>query len=193
MLLLPLTAAQLLWINILVDGPPALAVSLDRALGVMKRAPRPHDAALLDGPAIRFVLLTGAVKAGVGLAMLLYLPWLGLSTIATRTGVFLYETLAQLAFVYPSRQLSLRRERNPVLNVIVVASVLAQPVIVYLPGMRRLLDLTSLDLLGWCNVVCCVGISWLFADFYSRRVRARSGNGLRYSAAAPPGPHAAVR
>jgi Ca2+-transporting ATPase len=105
--------------------------------------------------------------------MLLYLPWLGLSTIATRTGVFLYETLAQLAFVYPSRQLSLTRERNRVLNVIVVASVLVQPVIVYLPGMRRLLDLTSLDLLGWCNVVCCVGVSWLFADLYSRRVRAR--------------------
>jgi P-type Ca2+ transporter type 2C len=35
--LLPLTAAQLLWINVVADGPPALALAFDRNPGVMTR------------------------------------------------------------------------------------------------------------------------------------------------------------
>src|SRR6185369_1640535 len=39
MLLWPLTALQLLWVNFLGDGPPALALGLDRTPGVMSRPP----------------------------------------------------------------------------------------------------------------------------------------------------------
>jgi Ca2+-transporting ATPase len=43
-LLVPLTAVQLLWINIISNGPPALAIGLDRTPGVMARGPRPREA-----------------------------------------------------------------------------------------------------------------------------------------------------
>ena len=62
-----------------------------------------RDASLLDRPALRFVLVTGSFKASLGLLTLLLLPTFGFSTLETRTSVFLYETLAQLAYVYPSR------------------------------------------------------------------------------------------
>ena len=39
--LLPLTAVQLLWINVVADGPPALALALDRNPGIMNKPPRP--------------------------------------------------------------------------------------------------------------------------------------------------------
>jgi Ca2+-transporting ATPase len=176
-LLVPLTAAQLLWVNIIADGPPALAVGLDRTPGVMSKPPRPRDAALLDGPATRFVLITGGAKAGVGLAMLLALPAIGLTALATRTAVFLYETLAQLAFVYPSRRLSQRPLRNRVLNAIVVISALLQPLIVSLPGMRRMLGLERADALSWVWVGGAVAVSWLFADLYTRRRSTEPGRG----------------
>jgi hypothetical protein len=93
---------------------------------------------------------------------------------ATRTAVFLYESLAPLAFVYPARQLALRRLPNRVLDAVVVVSVLLQPAIVYLPGLRGLLGLTPLELSTWGFVAGGVLLSWLFADLYCRRLRARS-------------------
>ncbi len=45
-LFLPLLAAQLLWINLITDGPPALALGVDpKDPDVMKRQPRRHGSA----------------------------------------------------------------------------------------------------------------------------------------------------
>ncbi len=173
-LLVPLTAVQLLWINILADGPPALAVGLDRSPGVMDRPPRDRDAALFDAPSLRFVLVTGAVKAALGLALLVALPGLGHTTRETRTAVFLYESLAQLAFVYPSRQLALVPLSNRVLNLIILVSVALQPVLIYLPGLRHLLELAPMEAPVWGWIAAGVASSWLFAELYTRRARARS-------------------
>jgi P-type Ca2+ transporter type 2C len=170
-LLVPLTAVQLLWINIISNGPPALAIGLDRTPGVMARGPRPPEAALLGRRALRFVLVTGSAKAVLGLSMLVVLPVLGFTTLATRTIVFLYETLAQLAYAYPSRQLEVSSLPNRVLNAIVLLSVLLQPMLVYLPGARRLLGLERIDPPAWGWVVGGVAAAWLFADVYSRRMR----------------------
>src|SRR5262249_49759101 len=74
MLLLPLTALQLLWVNFLGDGPPALALAIDRTPGVMARPPRPPDSDLLDAPSKRFIAITGAFKGAIGIALLLVLP-----------------------------------------------------------------------------------------------------------------------
>jgi Ca2+-transporting ATPase len=47
-LFLPLLAAQLLWINLVTDGPPALALGVDpKDRDVMKRAPRKHGSGVL--------------------------------------------------------------------------------------------------------------------------------------------------
>ncbi|MEL7209920.1 MAG: cation transporting ATPase C-terminal domain-containing protein, partial [Actinomycetota bacterium] len=62
----------------------------------------------------------------------------------TRTAVFLYESLAQLAFVYPARHLVARPVRNRVLDGIVVATVLLQVATVAVPGLRTLLGLAPI-------------------------------------------------
>jgi Ca2+-transporting ATPase len=47
-LFLPLLAAQLLWINLVTDGPPALALGVDpKDPDVMRRSPRRHGAGIL--------------------------------------------------------------------------------------------------------------------------------------------------
>ena len=84
------------------------------------------------------------------------------------------ETLAQLAFVYPSRALTSRPDPNRALNAIVIASILLQPAIVLLPGMRRMLGLEWIDATTWGWVAGGVFLSWLFAQLYTRRARARS-------------------
>jgi Ca2+-transporting ATPase len=164
-LLVPLTAAQLLWINVIADGPPALALGLDRNPGVMRRPPRPPDAPLLTRQGIRFILSTGVLKAVLGVVLFFGLPELGYSGEETRTAVFLYESLAQLAFVYPSRHISGRPTRNRVLNVIVVLTVLLQVLTIVVPGLRAVLGLEVLDaaalgLIAGALVVSFVGAMW---------------------------------
>jgi Ca2+-transporting ATPase len=181
-LLLPLTAVQLLWINIISNGPPALAVGLDRTPGVMQHGPRPRDSALLDRRALRFVLVTGSAKAAVGLTLLGVLPLLGYTTGATRTAVFLFESIAQLAYVYPSRQLELRPLGNRVLNAIVVLSVLLQPLLVWSPATRELLALEPIGLPVWGFLLAGVGVSFLSADLYCRRLRRAAGPALASAA-----------
>ena len=185
-LLVPLTAVQLLWINIISNGPPALAVGLDRTPGVMARGPRANDASLLGRRALHFVLVTGSAKAAVGLTLLMVLPLLGHSAEATRTAVFLFETIAQLAYVYPSRQIELRPLRNRVLNTIVVLSILLQPALVYFPATRQLLALEPIALSVWAVLLGGVVFSWLFSDLYCRRIRRRdpAGDWRRRSAPA---------
>src|SRR5687768_6452811 len=55
-LMLPLTAVQILWINLMTDGTPALALAFDRTPGVMQQPPRTADSPLLDRPSVRFVV-----------------------------------------------------------------------------------------------------------------------------------------
>jgi Ca2+-transporting ATPase len=169
-LLVPLTAVQLLWINIISNGPPALAVGLDRTPGVMRRGPRAREQALLGRRALRFVLVTGSAKAAVGLTLLGLLPVLGTSIGATRTAVFLFETIAQLAYVYPARRLELPPLTNRVLNVIVVLSIALQPLLVTFPGTRQLLALEPIGLDVWAILLAGVVFSWLFAEGYCRRL-----------------------
>src|SRR3970282_1943842 len=123
----------------------------DPTPGVRAPGRRPREAALLGLRALRFVLVTGSAKAALGLGMLVALPVVGFTTLATRTAVFLYETLAQLGYASPPRQLQEPPLRNRVLNAIVVLSALLQPMLVYVPGARRLLGLERIDLLagGW--------------------------------------------
>lgn len=161
---LPLTAVQLLWINIIADGPPALALALDRNPGIMQLPPRPASARLLDEPSLRFIIETGIAKALAGVALLVMLPRLGYSLDETRTAVFLFESLAQLVFVYPARKLNIIPMQNPLLHATVALSVMLQVSTVMVPGLRSLLQLVPLDAAVWAMIAGAVLLTWAFAE-----------------------------
>jgi Ca2+-transporting ATPase len=61
---LPLVATQILWINLVTDGPPALALGLDPAdEGLMRQPPRPAREGVLTPAMWRGILFVGAVMA----------------------------------------------------------------------------------------------------------------------------------
>ncbi len=58
------TPIQVLWVNLIADGPPAMTLGIDPpSKGVMDRPPRPTDAAILDGPRVAHLLFFAAVMA----------------------------------------------------------------------------------------------------------------------------------
>jgi len=167
-LLVPLTAAQLLWINVIADGPPALALGVDRNPGVMKRRPRAPSAPLLTRAGLRFIFVSGVIKAVLGLALFFGLPELDYTGAEAVTAVFLYESLAQLAFVYPARRITAKPVTNRVLNWIVAVTIVLQLATVSIPGLRTVLGLAPLDPAAFALVAAALALSALGANYSAR-------------------------
>ncbi len=174
-LLLPLTAVQLLWINIVTDGPPALALGLDHSSGVMQQKPRDPKAALLDPTSLRFILVTGIVKALIGGALLAIMPRIGYSIEATRTIVFLYASIGQVVFVYPSRQIGASPGLNWWVHLAVIFGVGLQFLTAYLPWLRSLLGLERPDMAAMAWVTGAVLVSFGIAEAWSRIAKSAEG------------------
>lgn len=69
--LLPLTAAQILWMNLVTDGAPALAFAMGRSSGyVMSEPPRSPDSPILNTRIWMLVAFTGTCLAGIFLLAL---------------------------------------------------------------------------------------------------------------------------
>ncbi|MEZ5506095.1 MAG: cation-translocating P-type ATPase [Gammaproteobacteria bacterium] len=112
-LLLPLTAAQILWVNLLTDSLPALAITTDRNLNVLATRPRDPGAPLMDRPTLLFVVLAGVVGGMVALGLYGLLPrWIN-DPGRVQTLVFCYLVFVQLSFVLPARRVNLLSQRNP--------------------------------------------------------------------------------
>jgi len=63
-LVLPLLATQILWINLVTDGPPALALGLDPADdGIMEQPPRPIGEGVLTARMWRGIVFVGVIMA----------------------------------------------------------------------------------------------------------------------------------
>ena len=122
-LMLPLTAAQILWINLMTDGLPALSLAFDRTPGVMEQTPRAPDSPLLDRASTQFVVSAGAMKALLALGVLGLVPALGYSLEIGRAAAFHFMAVGQLLMTYPSRHTWIRPVQNPLLHAAVLAGI----------------------------------------------------------------------
>lgn len=166
-LLLPLTAVQILWINLLTDSLPALALSVDKNPGVLEMKPRSASAPLMDNGSLKFIFWVGLLGGIVALSLLTILPSLGFDKGFTQTLVFCFIVLVQLSFVLPARKVHF----PPVFNRWVLAALaiglLAQTAAIVFPPLRTLLlvEQPSWDLLF--ILLLSVPSCWFIADRYS--------------------------
>jgi len=70
-LVLPLLATQILWINLVTDGAPALALGVDPAdAGIMGKPPRPRDEGVITRRMWAGIFYVGAIMAAGTLLVL---------------------------------------------------------------------------------------------------------------------------
>jgi len=149
---LPLLPVQLLWINLVTDGLPALALATDPIdPGVLMRQPRPQGAQLLDWHFGKRIALVGCLTAGVALAAFAY-TWYGDGHLErARTAAFSTLIVAELLRAFGARserqtvwQIGLFSNRQ--LWVIVAASFALQLAISQLPALQQLFGITPISL-----------------------------------------------
>jgi P-type Ca2+ transporter type 2C len=169
-LMVPLTAAQILWINLLTDGMPALALAFDRTPGVMQQSPRPVDSPLLDRPSARFVVAVGTMKAALALGVLGLIPRLGYDLEVARSTAFHFMAIGQLLMTYPSRHAATRPLGNPYLHIAVGAGMVVQVFVASLPVTAGLLGNARLPLELWVFVFLAALLAWGLAEAISRIV-----------------------
>jgi calcium-translocating P-type ATPase len=155
----PLLATQILWMNLLTDLGPALAISAEPyADDLMARRPRRATERLIDPRMWRGIAFTGVVMAAVTLLSLdLFLPGglvEGSLDVATaRTAAFTVLVLAQLANVFCARSETLslvhRFFGNPWLWGAVALSAALQVAVVNLPFLNRAFSTAPLTLGQW--------------------------------------------
>jgi Ca2+-transporting ATPase len=162
----PLLATQILWINLLTDAAPALAMGVDPPPDdVMGRPPRRLDDRVIDTEMQIGVLFVGLVMA---LATLLTLD-IGLpgglidgsdSLDEARTMAFTTLVLAQLFNCFNARSDRVSAFHhlftNPVLWAAIGLSLLLQLAVVYVPLLHDAFDTFALDATDW---LICIGMS----------------------------------
>ncbi len=172
-LVIPLLATQILWINLLTDTAPALALGVDRATDdVMSRPPRSSQERIIDREMQLGVLLVGAVMAVATLLTLdMKLPGGFIEGSASvgeaRTAAFTVLVLAQLFNCFNSR--SERKSAfhglfdSPLLWAAVGVSLLLQILVVSVPFLNTAFDTQPLSFMDW---LLCLGMasSVLWAD-----------------------------
>ncbi len=168
---LPLTAVMLLWINMVTDGAPALAYSVDGYNDrIMERPPKPKDEGILPWDKLMLLLVLGVV--GTAIALALFIFWGGSGDDGrldmARTMVFSFVVCYEMVLVFVIRQgYGVRFFSNPLIWLSVVVSVALQALMLYTPlaqyfdvvplGQVDLLFLGAASLLFYLLAVCYMG------------------------------------
>jgi Ca2+-transporting ATPase len=101
---LPLLPLHLLWINLVTDGLPALALATDPVEpGVLNRPPRRPEAQLMDREFLRLTALTGVLTAGVTLAAFAYELYVDGNLEQARDAAFTVLVIAELLRSFGAR------------------------------------------------------------------------------------------
>jgi len=148
---LPLLAIQILWINLVTDGAPALSLGVEPAHPrAMKQPPRASSASILGGGLWQHAVWVGLLMTAITLAVQAWSYNGGASEETWRTMVF-----TVLAFMQLSHALVVRSEResvfklglgtNKVLLAVLVASVVIQLALVYVPFLQPIFETTALS------------------------------------------------
>ncbi len=155
---LPLTAVQILYINLATDGLPALALSVDPPEpDLMRRPPRNPRTGIFTRPVVTLMTIGGLWSTLVNLSLFVWASNSGRTVAQAMTMTFVSLVLIQFfkAFNYRSDRHSVLRRpfANKWLNLAIVWELILLSLIVYAPFLQQPFSTFSLPVEDWLIVV----------------------------------------
>jgi P-type Ca2+ transporter type 2C len=147
---LPLLPLQILWMNLVTDGLPALALSFEPAeRNIMHRPPRSTTSGIFSGGMVRTIIGMGLVMTVVSLSVG-YFYWRA-GQASWQTMIFTTLVMSQIFFA-----LAIRSERdsvftiglrsNPAMLGALFSTFLLQLAVIYIPFLQPIFKTTSLPI-----------------------------------------------
>jgi Ca2+-transporting ATPase len=166
---LPLIAIQILWINLVTDGLPALALGVDPIEpGVMHRPPRKESESIFSGIAPYIYVYP----------VLLTIGTLWLFDVFQQHGVVKAQTVAFTSIVMFElfQAISCRSVHKPVFSVgifsnkwlwvAVASSFVLQLMLLYVPFFQNVFHTTALSLGEWLIITCVAAVGFVYLEVH---------------------------
>lgn len=156
---LPILAAQILWINLIEDSPPSMALAFDAGEGgVMRGRPRRRDEPIVDLEMKTLIAVISLFTISVLFGFFYYFWRITGDIDYTRTLVFIGLGIDSLFYVYACR--TLRHPlwgnhpfQNKFLNLSVLLGLLMLVLAVYTPFFQKILRTVPLGIYEWILLV----------------------------------------
>jgi P-type Ca2+ transporter type 2C len=155
---LPLSAVQILYVNLATDGLPALALAVDPPEDdLMKRKPRNPRTGIFTRPVVSLMVVGGVWSTIVNLSLFIWALNSGRSTAEAMTMTFVSLVLIQFfkAYNFRSDRRSVLHKpfANKWLNLAIVWEFLLLLLIVYVTFLHRFFGTFSLTAIDWVIIV----------------------------------------
>lgn len=156
---LPLLPIQVLWVNLVTDGLPAMALGLEPAeKDIMMIPPRGSKEKIFSGGLLFLIILRGVLLSVSTLAVFISIIYFTLDITLARTGAFMTLVLTQLTHVFECKSERKTLFHIPFFNNIylilaVICSFLMMLAVVYIPSLQPLFKTTALTLNEWLIII----------------------------------------
>jgi len=155
---LPLTAVQILYVNLATDGLPALALAVDPPEpDLMRRKPRNPRVGIFTRPVVTMMVVGGFWSAAVNLGLFAWALNFGWSLEKAMTMTFVSLILVQFfkAYNFRSDRHSVLNQpfANKWLNLAIIQGLVLLAIIVHAPFLHEPFSTLSLSVMDWAIVV----------------------------------------
>jgi Ca2+-transporting ATPase len=168
---LPLTAAQILWVNFLSDGFPALALGVDPAAPhIMRRKPSTSKGEVLNSNMILSIIRTGFLIAVCCLFLYVFFLY-SHDHVKAQTVVFTALVAAEFVILQTVRQnYGQKLFANRYITLSMLAVMVLQLALIYTP-LSGVFHLVPLDLEDWIAITLTVGAIFVLNHFVHKFVK----------------------
>lgn len=161
----PLLPIQILWVNLVTDGLPAIALGVDPAeKDVMLRKPRKRNESIFSqGLGLKIIYRGICISIATLIAYILSIYYSG-DLATARTSALSTLVTAQLMFVFECRtEKSIKFGQNPFSNLYLTAAVMVSMimllVVIYVPFLQPVFKTVPIDRKMWLLIIALAGLS----------------------------------
>ncbi len=134
-----LSPIQILMVNLLTDGLPAIALGMEKPTpDILRKPPRPKNEKLFAGGLLRIILVRG-LFLGIATAGTYYAVWrMSASLDVAQSAAFITLVLAQMVHIFECRGRNFSLRGNPILLAAAGTSIGVTLLSVYLPAAQKI-------------------------------------------------------